>query len=213
MPLRPESQVVAGDYLRKHLLTYTIVIIMLLMGVIFGALAAKILPDSQKSQLAEDLIIFFRAFGDTPQVSAVLASRQGFFSNLKTVFIGWLLGLSVIGAPGIGILIFLRGFIIGFTVGFLVLQMAAKGVLLAVISVLPQNIFIIPALVLACESSLAFAGAVVEDRLRSTRVPLFPRFLLSCITIIGATALLGIASIIEGFVTPVFIELVSRRFM
>jgi stage II sporulation protein M len=134
-----------SDYMRKHMPTYAIVIIMLLMGVIFGALAVKILPESQKSALAEDLTVFFRAFGDTMQVSAVSASRQGFYSNLKTVFIGWLLGLSVIGAPGIGILMFLRGFIIGFTVGFLVLQMAVRGVLLAFVSVLPQNLFIIPA--------------------------------------------------------------------
>lgn len=72
-----------SDYMRKHMPTYAIVIIMLLMGVIFGALAVKILPESQKSALAEDLTVFFRAFGDTMQVSAVSASRQGFYSNLK----------------------------------------------------------------------------------------------------------------------------------
>ena len=213
MPLRPEPTLVSGDYVRKHLPTYLIIIVMLIMGVVFGALAAKILPESQKSELARDLTVFFRAFGDTTQVSAVSASRQGFYSNVKTIFIGWLLGLSVIGAPGVGILIFLRGFIIGFTVGFLVLQMAAKGVLLAIVSVLPQNIFIIPALVVSCESSLAFASAVIEDRLRSKRVPLYPQFLLSCIMIIAAVVLLGIASVVEGFITPVFIELVSRRFI
>lgn len=200
-----------SDYMRKHMPTYAIVIIMLLMGVIFGALAVKILPESQKSALAQDLTVFFRAFGDTMQVSAVSASRQGFYSNLKTVFIGWLLGLSVIGAPGIGILMFLRGFIIGFTVGFLVLQMAVRGVLLAFVSVLPQNLFIIPALIFSFESSLAFAKTVIEDRFRSSRVPLYPQFLLSCITLMGALALLGIASIVEGFITPVFIELVSRH--
>ena len=213
MPLRPEPTLVSGGYMRKHMPTYTIVIVMLVMGVVFGALAAKILPESQKSELAQDLTVFFRGFGDTAQVSAVSASRQGFYSNVKTIFIGWLLGLSVIGAPGVGILIFLRGFVIGFTVGFLVSQMAVKGIVLAVVSVLPQNIFIIPALTFSCESSLAFAVSVIEDRFRNTRVPLYPQFLLSCAIIIGALVLLGIASIVEGFITPVFIELVSRRFM
>jgi len=211
MLARTRSAQVFSDYIRKHMLTYSIVIVMLLMGVAFGALAARILPESQKSALAQDLTVFFRAFGDTMQVSAVSASRQGFYGNLKAIFIGWLLGLSVIGAPGIGILMFLRGFIIGFTVGFLVLQMAVRGVLLAFVSVLPQNLFIIPALIVSFESSLAFAKTVIEDRLRSSRVPLYPQFLLSCITLMGATALLGIASIVEGFITPLFIELVSRH--
>ncbi|NLB73684.1 MAG: stage II sporulation protein M [Firmicutes bacterium] len=211
MLARTRSAQVFSDYIRKHMLTYSIVIVMLLMGVAFGALAARILPESQKSALAQDLTVFFRGFGDTMQVSAVSASRQGFYGNLKAIFIGWLLGLSVIGAPGIGILMFLRGFIIGFTVGFLVLQMAVRGVLLAFVSVLPQNLFIIPALIVSFESSLAFAKTVIEDRLRSSRVPLYPQFLLSCIALMGALALLGIASVVEGFVTPVFIELVSRH--
>lgn len=211
MPLKSRSASVFSDYVRKHSPTYVIVIVMLVMGVIFGALAAKVLPDSQRSELAQDLTFFFRGFGDTRQISAVSASRQGLYSNMKTVFIGWLLGLSVIGAPGIGILIFFRGFIIGFTVGFLILQMAVRGVLLATVSVLPQNLFIIPALIVSCESSLAFAAAVIEDRLRSKRVPLYPQFLLSCVTIVSALVLLLIASVIEGFITPVFIELVSRH--
>jgi len=198
-------------YLRKHVLTYTILSVMLILGVIFGALSAKVLPDEEKSELAQDLTAFFRGFGETMQVAAVSASQQGFYGNLKTVFIGWLLGLSVIGAPGIGVLLFLRGFTIGFTVGFLVLQMASRGVLLAFVSVLPQNLFIIPALILSFESSLTFAKIVIEDRFRSTRIPLYPQFLLSCITLVGALALLGIASIVEGFITPVFIELISRH--
>jgi len=198
-------------YLRKHVLTYTILSVMLILGVIFGALSAKVLPDEEKSELAQDLTAFFRGFGETMQVTAVSASQQGFYGNLKTVFIGWLLGLSVIGAPGIGVLLFLRGFTIGFTVGFLVLQMASRGVLLAFVSVLPQNLFIIPALILSFESSLTFAKIVIEDRFRSTRIPLYPQFLLSCITLVGALALLGIASIVEGFITPVFIELISRH--
>lgn len=198
-------------YLRKHVLTYTILSVMLILGVIFGALSAKVLPDEEKSELAQDLTAFFRGFGKTMQVAAVSASQQGFYGNLKTVFIGWLLGLSVIGAPGIGVLLFLRGFTIGFTVGFLVLQMASRGVLLAFVSVLPQNLFIIPALILSFESSLTFAKIVIEDRFRSTRIPLYPQFLLSCITLVGALALLGIASIVEGFITPVFIELISRH--
>lgn len=198
-------------YLRKHVLTYTILSVMLILGVIFGALSAKVLPDEEKSELAQDLTAFFRGFGETMQVAAVSASQQGFYGNLKTVFVGWLLGLSVIGAPGIGVLLFLRGFTIGFTVGFLVLQMASRGVLLAFVSVLPQNLFIIPALILSFESSLTFAKIVIEDRFRSTRIPLYPQFLLSCITLVGALALLGIASIVEGFITPVFIELISRH--
>ncbi|NLS44345.1 MAG: stage II sporulation protein M [Firmicutes bacterium] len=208
---RTELISVLGNYIRKHMLMYVIIITMLVMGTIFGAIAAKILPENEKAGLFQDLIGFFSALGSTTQTSAVSASHQGFFGNLKTVLIGWILGLSVIGAPGIGVLVFLRGFIIGFTVGFLILQMSGKGIILAIISILPQNIFIIPALIFSCESSLAFSKAVIKNRLRNMREPLYPRFMLSCIAVICSIALLGIASIVEGFITPVFIQLVSRH--
>lgn len=65
-------------YLRKHVLTYTILSVMLILGVIFGALSAKVLPDEEKSELAQDLTAFFRGFGETMQVAGSLRVATGF---------------------------------------------------------------------------------------------------------------------------------------
>ena len=68
--------------------------------------------------------------------------------HLKWIGLIWILGLSVIGLPGILILDFLKGVLIGFTVGYLVGQYSWKGLLFALVSIAPQNLFIIPVLMM-----------------------------------------------------------------
>jgi len=205
------SLVPSGDSLRRHLPVLVLVMLIFLMGVIFGSLSVKVLPESQKAELAEDLMVFFRGFGGPGQTGgAAPSSRQALYNNLKTVLLALVLGLSVIGSPGILVLLFLRGFIIGFTVGFLVDEMAARGIVLAAVSVLPQNIFIIPAILAGCEVSLAFAVALAQDRLSHKRVPIYPQFLFTVIVSAGAALLLILGSAVETYVAPVFIRLASK---
>ncbi len=210
MPADARSPVLAGDYLRRHLPIYVLAMLIFLMGVVFGSLAVRVLPKSQEAELAEDLRVFFRGYGDIRQEAGKAVSRQALYNNLKTILIAWVLGLSVIGAPGILVLLFLRGFIIGFAVGFLVDEMAARGIVLAAVSVLPQNIFIIPAILGGCGASLAFAVALARDRLGHRHVPIYPQFMLTVAFTTGAAVLLVLAGAVETYVTPVFIELASR---
>ncbi|MGE5588360.1 MAG: stage II sporulation protein M [Clostridia bacterium] len=206
------SLVPSGVSLRRHLPVLVLVMFMFLMGVIFGSLSVKALPGSQKAELAEDLMVFFRGFGGPGQnrVGENAAPRQALYNNLKTILLALVLGLSVVGAPGVLVLLFLRGFVIGFTVGFLVDEMAAKGLVLAAVSVLPQNIFIIPAIIAGCEASLAFAVTLALDRLSHKRVPIYPQLLFTAVVCTGAVALLVVGSAVETFVAPAFIRLVSR---
>ena len=55
-----------------------------------------------------------------------------------------ILGISIIGYQSSLIFLFMKGMVVGFTVGFLVNQMGWSGFLLSFVSVLPQNFIIIP---------------------------------------------------------------------
>jgi len=76
--------------------------------------------------------------------------------------------------------------------------------------VLPQNIFIIPAILGGCAASLAFAVALAQDRLTHKRVPIHPQFLLTVVISAGAALLLVLAGAVESYVTPVFMQLASK---
>src|SRR5690625_7607326 len=68
-----------------------------------------------------------------------------------------LLGLSVIGLPLVWILLFVKGFVVGFSVGFIVNQLGLKGLLLAALSIAPQNLLIIPIYIIAGSLAMIFS--------------------------------------------------------
>jgi stage II sporulation protein M len=74
------------------------------------------------------------------------------------------MGATFIGIPIILILISLRGFIFGFTLSFLVNRLQRKGIVFAMVSMLPSNIFILPALIIIGVVAINFALYVFRNR-------------------------------------------------
>ena len=69
---------------------------------------------------------------------------QSLFHNSKFIGLMGSWDISIIGLPIILNLLFMKGMVVGFTVGFLVNQMGWNGFILSFVSVLPQNFIIIP---------------------------------------------------------------------
>lgn len=69
----------------------------------------------------------------------------------------FVLGLSVIGLPAVWILLFLKGMVVGFSVGFIVNQLEMKGLFLAALSIAPQNLLVIPIYIVAGSLSMIFS--------------------------------------------------------
>lgn len=82
---------------------------------------------SQKEDLYYYLSQFFGQLSDGKQASSSDMFGQSIFHNVKYLGLMWILGISVIGMPIIFIMIFLKGIVVGFTVGFLVNQMGISG--------------------------------------------------------------------------------------
>ena len=115
-----------GGYFFRHLPLYIALIILFSMGLGFGALATQKLSPPQRADLISYLSNIYTSLmqKDTPAVNRGEIVRQGMLDNIvKTTGLMWVLGLSVIGAPFILGVVFLRGFVLGFTVGFLVQEM------------------------------------------------------------------------------------------
>lgn len=89
---------------------------------------------------------------------------KAFFTQTKTVLLIWFLGLTVIGLPLILGVAFLRGLSLGFTVGFLCQEQNTTGILIAGLSVLPQNLVYIPLLLVWAVIALNFSVFIVKSR-------------------------------------------------
>lgn len=150
-------------HVKDHLSLYIFVSVLFFMGVIFGAIIVNSMTISQKEDLYYYLSQFFGQLSDGKQASASDMFGQSIFHNAKYLGLMWILGISVIGMPIIFIMIFLKGIVVGFTVGFLVNQMGISGFFLSFVSVLPQNVLLIPAYLIMGTCAIAFSLKLIRQ--------------------------------------------------
>lgn len=197
-------------YLRDFLPYYFFVGLLFVLGIIFGAIAVNALSPQQKVELLDYVQVFLRGLtqklGD---IDSGVVLKQSVANNLKTAGLVWFLGVTVIGVPLTVVVLFVRGFVIGFSVGFLFSEMGAKGVALSFLAILPQNIIAVPVILAVGVSSLAFSVLMVRQRVGRFRVNLAEELLAYTFTCLVLSALLVGASLIEAYVTPVLMGLVA----
>ncbi|WP_244411223.1 stage II sporulation protein M [Parageobacillus thermoglucosidasius] len=198
---------VISVHMREHASVYLFVIVLFLMGVIFGAIVVNSLNFGQKQDLYYYLTQFFGQVSKGNIAGARDMFQQSYFHNLKYVAFMWVLGISVIGLPIIFILLFLKGIVVGFTVGFLVNQMGWQGFLLSFVSVMPQNLIIIPAFLVMGVVSISFSLQMVRNQfMKRGHEPIFPAIMRYTAVMILISISLLVSSSLEAYVSPLLMK-------
>lgn len=196
-------------FFKKNLPLIFFVLLVFIAGVVFGALAIRTLDAEARQELVGHLSTFFNGLvGKLSQ--PFQANPQGtIWLNIKMVAIIWLLGISTVGMPFIPVIIFLRGFVLGFTVGFLVNELGFRGLIFGIVSVLPQNLIIVPAIVVAGMVAISFSLAVVRSLVTKRPMDFGPQLIQYSILMVMVAGVLIFGSLIETFITPLLMKLTA----
>jgi len=193
----------AASYFREHSSIFLFIVVLFLMGVIFGAIVVNSMSITQKEDLFYYLSQFFGQVSDNKVADDNDLFLQSFFHNSKFIGLMWILGISIIGLPVILILLFIKGMVVGFTVGFLVSQMGWKGFMLAFVSILPQNLIIIPVFIMMAAFSVIFSIRMIKRQfMKKYAQPIMPLFKRYIITLVAAVIFISAASCIEAYLSP-----------
>lgn len=210
MSLRSELAAGAEAYFRRRYLVYLLVGVLFAAGSLFGALAATSLGPGQETGVSAEVRSFVQSIKAGDLGSRVEVARGALLRDVvRTAGLLWLLGLSVVGLPVALVVVFSRGFLLGFTVAALVRELAVGGLLVALVGILPQSLVSVPATVVAGVAAVSFALAVATERSRK-QGGFWAGFG-------GYTALLSVAglamvvgAVIEGYVAPVLLQWTVR---
>lgn len=205
---------VAINHVKDHATVYVFMIILFLTGIIFGAILVNSMNFVQKQDLFFYLERFFQQLQEGSPIEKNEIFKSSSLYHAKYLFLLLILGLSVIGLPIVWILLFLKGLVVGFSVGFLVNQIGIKGFLLAALSIAPQNILTIPLYIIAGSFAMIFSLTLL-NKLFSRRIskpiiqPLI-QYLLVFSILIGLSL---IAALLEAYVASYAMEsLISSYF-
>ncbi|AVX30491.1 stage II sporulation protein M [Carboxydocella thermautotrophica] len=200
---------ILSQYLRERWMSYLWVLLLYFSGYILGALGPGALDAGQKQQLTLLVDHFWQ------NLSSLDVDRGRYFWSLvleqgRSLFLLFLGGLFVLTLPLVWVVVFLRGFALGFTAAFLTAEKAAAGAVLALVALLPQNLFFLSMYWAAAVSSQRFALYWLKSRLgrrqgdgRDVLLAYFLVFLLY-----GGLLFLG--ALTETYFTPVLMKQIWR---
>ncbi|MFD2640286.1 stage II sporulation protein M [Piscibacillus salipiscarius] len=198
--------------LEPYMSLYIFLFVLFVIGVIFGASMVGSLSFLQKQDLLFFVEQYFQSITESSRLLTIGELFSAFWTHGKYVTFLFLFGLSFIGLPIVWFLLFLKGIVIGFTVGFLVNQLSWKGFLLSITSVAPQNLLIVPAYLLIVASSMIFCIHVMKMlfskgkshyTIGQATMLYFKSYLIALLIILGG-------SILEAFVSTQFMHIILK---
>ncbi|MBP1969670.1 stage II sporulation protein M [Virgibacillus natechei] len=201
------------NHVKEHATIYLFMIILFLTGIIFGAIIVNSMSFVQKQDLFFYLERFFGQIANNQSVDNVEILKSSFFYHVKYLLLLFILGLSVIGLPVVWILLFIKGLVIGFSVGFIVNQLGGSGLLLASLSIAPQNILIIPVYIIAGSLSMIFSLTLLNKLFtRKISQPVFQPFGRYVMIFSILLAISFIAAVLEAYVANEAMESIIQSF-
>lgn len=198
-------------HMEEHLSLYVFTTVLFIMGIVFGSLAVGALTVEQREGLLEYLMHFFNGLEQGAIADASTALKHAAAHHLKYVGLMWILGLSIIGAPLVIVLIFLKGLVIGFTVGFFVRELSWNGLGFVFLSVFPQNLLIVPAMIIVSVASIAFSLSLLRNRIIQRRGAIYPQFVSYSFLVLAMACVLVFASFFEAYVSPSLMQAVAGK--
>lgn len=193
-------------YLKENMYSFIFVTLVYVIGITFGSVMVNRLPEQHSEPLVQELSFYFEVLDETPAVNKTIILKEAFNTNAKFILIAFLSGITVIGIPVIVVMLFMRGLILGFTIGFIFSHSSVRGLLFALASIVPHSLVIIPALLLSSVASISFSWVMLLKVIKSRNFNIKQHIINYSILTVISLALVGISALIEAYIIPALLK-------
>jgi stage II sporulation protein M len=195
---------IVEQYFKKNISKYIIILVVFAIGVLVGTFYLKKIDNvNDVSSYLQDTIKIIKS-GNKINRGSVL--KEALLMNLKTSIIIWLLGSAVFGIPLLLIYTGYRGFLLGFTISSILTTFGSyKGNLFLAGSLLPQNLIVIPCMILMVISGFKLSENVLKSK-KSVKAEMLRHTVLCTISFF----FMIIAAFIEAYFNTPIIETIIK---
>lgn len=200
-----------GLFFRERFFLFLFFFLVFGMGILYGTGSLHSLPLKERLFGIGDLDrLFYTLRGIDGRPS--LLFRDLFYNQMVQLSLFYLLGLSLLGLPLLPLLVFFRGFVMGFTVGFLLEELSFLGFILALLAVVPQNLIILPTILLASVSGVVFTLGIIQTYRGYGDRSILKNFMSYTLLFLLCALLLFLATLIEAYLVPVLLRILFFLF-
>ncbi|WP_353892345.1 stage II sporulation protein M [Proteinivorax hydrogeniformans] len=197
-----------GRYIKENAFIYYFLTLILVLGIAFGAVMVNRLPSQHSEPLVDELQFYFEVLEERPDLERQELLWQSFNSNARFVIICWLLGLTIIGIPIVVFMVFSRGMVLGFSVAFLFEQASLRGLVFSILAILPQNLLVLPGILIASVASLSFSWVLIMKVVKNKNIQVLPHFRNYSVLCAVTLLIMLIAALVEAYITPAILRLI-----
>lgn len=185
-----------------------IVMVIFLIGIIFGSIYITILSNDQKSIIVKQVGEYFKNMPKVTFEDKLEIFKNSLISNLLYTTSIWILGLSIVGLPIIFIMLFFKSFILGFSVSSIFAKYDIKGLLKAIIYVLPANLITIILTIVLASYSILISCKLFSCAFKKQTIN-FKTFMGKYLFLLVISILICIlCSLYEAFINPFFYKII-----
>ena len=196
---------IVKEHIYKNIKQYAIVSIFFLIGIIAGVIFTNHAKLETKEQIGSYITTFIECLKTDYQIDSINLLKNVIANHIISAFLLWFMGCTIIGIPIVYGLVAYRGFSLGYTISSVIFTLGmGKGILFSLISLLMQNLLIIPCILALAVSGMKLYQTMVKDKrkenvkiemLRHTIFSLFILFILiisSIVEVYGSNNILSL---------------------
>ncbi len=198
------------EHVRNNIKEYIVILLLFVIGVFIGVFFVNNLSEIQKSEITIYINQFIDNLKNINQLDNMALLKNSIIQNLIIALLIWFFGTTVIGMPIVFGLIIYRGFCLGYVVSTSVLVLGMpQGLIFAIISLLLQNILIIPAILGLGVSGIKLYKSIVKNKTRENiKIEILRHTIFSGIMFI----ILILSSVIEICISTNLLKLIVNYF-
>jgi len=181
--------------------------VLLFAGAVFGSLLVQALSVEQQTELSAALSHYLQWIGVEGQLEGTTALFWStMLKHFQWVVLIFICGITIIGVPIIVVFNFLKGFMIGFSISIMVQQFGTEGLFLAFVSFVPQNIIVIPAIILLSSAAIRYSGFLLKNRILNHGGELGVTTMNYSSLAMTALLLCALSALVEAYLSPQLIQ-------
>lgn len=197
--------------LRENKGYFFVVLIIFCLGISFGLYTVKCMGAADKS----DLMSYFSSFTNSIENESINYGSLLFEVIKKNIILIApiiIFGMTFFGDPIILIIVLIKGFILSYTFSFLTTTFEGKGVGLAIMAIIPQNLIYIPCIILLSVIGIELSTNKFKEHFfksgknkKNVFNEVLYKYLLICL-------LFTLGVFIETYISPNLIKFAVKRF-
>ena len=189
------------------------VIFIVILGIISGSLFLMVLNDNDKSEVINEISTFMTNI-NTNNINNLNSFKNSLIEGMILIILSWILGMSIIGVIFNIFFIYMKSFIIGFSISSFILVYKYKGILSSLIYVIPSQLINILIILILGVYTLLFSKYLFKMIFFKDKTVNLGKFFKKYVLVFGICIILCVISALcEAYLLPSLLKVMIKLFI